>query len=228
MNKHKVGRPYDFPNSYIEFLSFPQGWGSIFRTGWSRVQLTHCQEYISFIQDICFTQIRRRMIRLLKGKKPSEIVGAANVDSEEPITAAVDSTGLTTTTKGILHLGQVEEREKEIHQAARPCWQEDCGFQSDEWAHWRLQEIRSPRERGFKEEEEENQDRKGVRRLGVRFLGRTSISWRRRGSSLQSSSERTQGQGQEALRLGEKKLFSQRNLDWKVGRSSKITDKDGL
>ncbi|MGA2877267.1 MAG: transposase, partial [Nitrososphaerales archaeon] len=22
MNKHKVGRPFDFPNSYIEFLSF--------------------------------------------------------------------------------------------------------------------------------------------------------------------------------------------------------------
>lgn len=59
-------------------------------------------EYISFIHDICFTQIRRRMVRLMKGKKPSEIIVPAHDDKEkeDPITVVVDSTGLTTTNKG--------------------------------------------------------------------------------------------------------------------------------
>jgi hypothetical protein len=56
-------------------------------------------EYISFIRDICFSQIRKRIVRLMKGKKPSEIIVETD-SSSEPITAIVDSTGLTTTTKG--------------------------------------------------------------------------------------------------------------------------------
>ncbi len=99
MNKHKVGRPFDFPNSYIEFLSFLKvGFDIPYRMVEGAVDAL--SEYISFIQDICFTQIRRRMIRLLKGKKPSEIIIRSHNDNEAPITVVVDSTGLTTTSKG--------------------------------------------------------------------------------------------------------------------------------
>jgi transposase len=42
--------------------------------------------------------MRRRILASMKGKKPSEIVGPA--DGEEPITAIVDSSGLSTTNKG--------------------------------------------------------------------------------------------------------------------------------
>jgi hypothetical protein len=74
-------------------------------------------EYISFIQkrEICFTQIRRRMVRLLKGKKPAEMIIRAQNGNGEPITALVDSTGLTTTTKeGSVHRGKTEEGEKKV------------------------------------------------------------------------------------------------------------------
>jgi len=97
MNKHKVGRPYEFPDSYIEFLSFLKvGFDIPYRMVEGAVDAL--SEYISFIRGMCFTQIRRRMLRLLKGKKPSAIIP---VDSSgEPITVVVDSTGLSTTTKG--------------------------------------------------------------------------------------------------------------------------------
>lgn len=98
MNKHKVGRPFNFPDSYIEFLGFIKiGFDAPYRMVEGAVDAL--SQYISFIKDICFSQIRKRMVRLMKGKKPAEIVREAN-ESGEPITAIVDSTGLTTTTKG--------------------------------------------------------------------------------------------------------------------------------
>jgi hypothetical protein len=101
MNKHKVGRPFDFPDSYIEFLSFLKvGFDIPYRMVEGAVD--ELSEYISFIHDICFTQIRRRMVCLMKGKKPSEIIVRTRNEREEedPITVVVDSTGLTTTNKG--------------------------------------------------------------------------------------------------------------------------------
>jgi len=101
MNKRKVGRPFDFPDAYIEFLSFLKvGFDIPYRMVEGAVD--ELSEYISFIHDICFTQIRRRMVRLMKGKKPSEIIVPAHDDKEkeDPITVVVDSTGLTTTNKG--------------------------------------------------------------------------------------------------------------------------------
>ncbi len=99
MNKHKVGRPFDFPDSYIEFLAFIKvGFDAPYRMIEGAVEAL--SEYISFIQDICFTQIRRRMVQLMKGKKPAEMIIRTQNESGEPITAVVDSTGLTTTTKG--------------------------------------------------------------------------------------------------------------------------------
>lgn len=97
MNKHKVGRPFDFPDSYIEFLGFVKvGFHATYRTVEGAIEALG--EYISFIKDICFSQIRKRIIRLMKGKKPEEIIG--QIADDQPITAIVDSTGLTTTTKG--------------------------------------------------------------------------------------------------------------------------------
>jgi hypothetical protein len=43
------------------------------------------------------------MLRLMKGKKPADIVGSVSDDKnpgEEPITLAIDSAGLTTTNRG--------------------------------------------------------------------------------------------------------------------------------
>ena len=98
MNKQKVGRPFNFPDSYIEFLGFIKvGFHAPYRMVEGAVEAL--SEYILFIKDICFSQIRKRIVRLMKGKKPSEIIGETE-NSEEPITAIVDSTGLTTTTKG--------------------------------------------------------------------------------------------------------------------------------
>ncbi|HZW58317.1 MAG TPA: transposase [Nitrososphaerales archaeon] len=95
VNKHKVGRPFDFPDSYIEFLAFFKiGFDAPYRMVEGAVEAL--SEYISFIKQIGFTQIRRRILRLMKGRKPAELVG----DLKDPITAIVDSTGLTTTTKG--------------------------------------------------------------------------------------------------------------------------------
>jgi hypothetical protein len=97
MNEDKVGRPYTYPNSYIEFLSFLKvGFDIPYRM----VQgiTTALSEYISFFREIHFTQIRRRLLALMKGRKPSEIVKVD--EGEEPLTIVVDSSGLTTTNKG--------------------------------------------------------------------------------------------------------------------------------
>ena len=110
MNKHKVGRPFDFPNSYIEFLSFLKvGFDIPYRMVEGAVDAL--SEYISFIRDICFTQIRRRMVRLVKGKKPSEIIIQSRDDNAEPITVVVDSTGLSTTSK-VSYIEEMWTKEK--------------------------------------------------------------------------------------------------------------------
>ena len=98
MNKHKVGRPFVFPDSYIEFLGFLKvGFNAPYRIIEGAVE--SLSEYISFIKDICFSQIRKRILRLMKGKKPAEMIQTEDGENE-PITAIVDSTGLSTTTKG--------------------------------------------------------------------------------------------------------------------------------
>ncbi len=99
MNEDKVGRPFDFPDSYIEFLGFIKvGFDIPYRMVEGAIDAL--SKYISFIRDICFSQIRKRIVRLMKGKKPSEMISTEEGDNKEPITAIVDSTGLTTTTKG--------------------------------------------------------------------------------------------------------------------------------
>ncbi len=124
-------------------------------------------EYISFIKDICFSQIRKRIVRLMKGKKPSEIIGETD-SSTEPITAIVDSTGLTTTTKGA-YIEDKWRKEKrrfvKLHILAdRQKDRQNQGISSHVRAHRRFKEICSSR----KGDIEEGKDCKGVWRQRIR------------------------------------------------------------
>jgi len=75
MNSSKLGRPYEYPNSYISFLSFLKvGFDIPYRMVEGITEAL--SEYITFIKEVHFTQIRRRMLSLMKGKKPSELVGS--------------------------------------------------------------------------------------------------------------------------------------------------------
>jgi hypothetical protein len=156
MNKQKVGRPFDFPDSYIEFLGFLKvGFDIPYRMVERAVEAL--SEYISFIKDICFTQIRRRMIRLLKGKKPSEIIQAD--DSEEPITGVVDPTGLTTTNKGWYIADKWRRKYVKLHIMADKKTKKIVGFPvtSRHIGDW--EKVHSTRKRGF----EEIQNQKSLR-----------------------------------------------------------------
>jgi hypothetical protein len=54
-----------------------------------------------------------------EGKKPAEMIIRAQNENGEPITAVVDSTGLTTTTtERSVHRGKMEEGEKKVSQIA--------------------------------------------------------------------------------------------------------------
>ena len=97
MNAEKLGRPYEFPNSYISFLAFMKvGFDIPYRTVEGIVR--ELSEYIRFVEEMHYTHMRRRMLALMKGKKPSDIIGPA--EGEEPITVIADSSGLSVSNKG--------------------------------------------------------------------------------------------------------------------------------
>ena len=103
MNRDKLGRPYEFPNSYISFLAFMKvGFDIPYRTVEGIVR--ELSEYVRFVEEIHYTHMRRRILALMKGKKPSELVREDDEnndnDDDEPITVIVDSSGLSTTNKG--------------------------------------------------------------------------------------------------------------------------------
>ena len=97
MNSDKRGRPYEFPDSYIEFLSF-------FRAGLNapyRViegMTEALSEYLRMVEEMHFTQIRRRGLEMVRKKKPEYVDRMEGID--DPLTVVVDSTGLSTTRKG--------------------------------------------------------------------------------------------------------------------------------
>ena len=98
MNGDKLGRPYEFPNSYISFLSFMKvGFDIPYRTVEGIVR--ELSEYVRFVEEMHYTHMRRRILSLMKGKKPSEIVGRLD-DEGEPMTVIVDSSGLSVSNKG--------------------------------------------------------------------------------------------------------------------------------
>ena len=95
MNKGKVGAPFEYPRTYIQFLAFIKiGFKISYRTVQGIIR--GLSDYLR-IKEIHFTQIRRRILRV----KPS--VGNPNLDNcndRKPITLIVDASGLTITKKG--------------------------------------------------------------------------------------------------------------------------------
>ena len=99
MNREKLGRPFEFPNSYISFLAFVKvGFDIPYRTleGVTR----ELSEYIRLVEEMHYTHMRRRILASMKGKKPSELVGKEGADGDEPMTIIADSTGLSVSNKG--------------------------------------------------------------------------------------------------------------------------------
>jgi hypothetical protein len=72
MNENKKWRPYEFPDSYIEFLSFFKvGLNAPYRViqGMSEA----LSEYLSFVKEMHFTQIRRRLLAMIRKKMPEYV-----------------------------------------------------------------------------------------------------------------------------------------------------------
>jgi len=111
MNKGKVGAPFEYSHTYIQFLSFLKvGFKISYRTVQGIVR--GLSDYIR-IEEIHFTQIRRRILKI----KPS--VGNSNLDNNDgnnPITVIVDASGLTITKKGD-YIEQKWIRKKRVYQA---------------------------------------------------------------------------------------------------------------
>ena len=88
----KLGRPFEFPESYIEFIAFMK---IGFKFPYRMVQgAVRALSKIMRMEEMHFTHMRRRIL----AKKPSLEVEETN---NEPLTLVVDSSGLSTTRKGV-------------------------------------------------------------------------------------------------------------------------------
>jgi hypothetical protein len=98
MNREKLGRPFELPNSYISFLAFMKvGFDIPYRTLEGVVR--ELSEYVRFVEEMHYTHMRRRILASMKGKKPSDLI-AADADGDEPMTVIADSSGLSVSNKG--------------------------------------------------------------------------------------------------------------------------------
>lgn len=95
MNKGKVGAPFQYPYSYIEFVAFLKvGFKIPYRTVQGIVR--GLSEYLR-IEEMHFTHIRRRILKI----KPSvRNLGFEGEEEDKPITLIVDASGLTISKKG--------------------------------------------------------------------------------------------------------------------------------
>ena len=94
MNKGKIGAPFEYSRTYIQFLAFLKiGFKIAYRTVQGIVR--GLSDYIR-IEEIHFTQIRRRILKI----KPSVANVDLDDDDKKPITLIVDASGLTITKKG--------------------------------------------------------------------------------------------------------------------------------
>lgn len=95
MNNGKVGAPFEYSHTYIQFLAFLKiGFKISYRTVQGIVR--GLSDYIR-IEEMHFTHIRRRILKM----RPS--VACVNIDDDDndkPITLVVDASGLTLTKKG--------------------------------------------------------------------------------------------------------------------------------
>ncbi len=90
----KLGRPFEFPDPYIEFLVFLK---LGFKLPYRMVQgAVRALSKVIRIEEMHFTHMRRR---ILAKKKPSVKV-EENRKTDDPVTLIVDSSGLSTTRKG--------------------------------------------------------------------------------------------------------------------------------
>ena len=88
------GAPFQYSDSYVQFLAFLK---IGFKVPYRMVQgiVRGLSEYVRIVEEIHFTHIRRRMLRI----KPSIGNGNDN-DNVEPISLVVDASGLTVSKKG--------------------------------------------------------------------------------------------------------------------------------
>ena len=94
MNKKKVGRPFLYPDSYVQFLAFLKiGFCISYRTVQGIVR--GLAEYIR-IEEIHFTQLRRRIKKMCTHFRDIY----SNDRIGKSITIVVDASGLTTSKKG--------------------------------------------------------------------------------------------------------------------------------
>ena len=92
MNDSKVGAPFQYGNSYIQFLAFLEiGFKIPYRTVQGIIR--GLSEYLR-IEEMHFTRIRRRILKI----KPS-VRNLGFEDDDEPITLIVDASGLTISKK---------------------------------------------------------------------------------------------------------------------------------
>lgn len=99
MNSEKRGRPYEFPDSYVEFLSFFKvGLNAPYRIIEGMTEAL--SKYLTFVKEIHFTQIRRRVLAMTRKKMPEYVDRIGESINDDPLTIVVDSTGLSTTKKG--------------------------------------------------------------------------------------------------------------------------------
>ncbi|MDR4512759.1 MAG: IS5 family transposase [Nitrososphaeraceae archaeon] len=93
MNKKKVGRPFLYPDSYVEFLAFIK---IAFSISYRTVQgiVRGLAEYIR-MDEIHFTQLRRRIKKMC-----TNVRDIYNNSIGKSITLVVDASGLTTSNKG--------------------------------------------------------------------------------------------------------------------------------
>ena len=98
MNKGKIGAPFQYPHSYIEFVAFLKvGFKIPYRTVQGIVR--GLSEYLR-IEEMHFTHIRRTILKI----KPSSVRNLGfeegGDDDDKPITLIVDASGLTISKKG--------------------------------------------------------------------------------------------------------------------------------
>lgn len=98
MNKGKIGAPFQYPHSYIEFVAFLK---VDFKIPYRTVQgiVRGLSEYLR-IEEMHFTHIRRTILKI----KPSSVRNLGfeegGDDDDKPITLIVDASGLTISKKG--------------------------------------------------------------------------------------------------------------------------------
>lgn len=95
MNNKKVGRPFLYPDSYVQFLAFLKiGFTISYRTVQGIVR--GLAEYIRIMEEIHFTQLRRRIKRMCTNFRDNY----KNEKIDESITLVIDASGLTISKKG--------------------------------------------------------------------------------------------------------------------------------